>query len=295
MLHDALIERHCALTLKSNGGCIHLKEVSRTKRVGPSGDAVYSHAYIVWGGNDEERSAFARKLAAAMICEGPDEKPCGKCVNCVKAARGIHPDIILSDHNEQSRTIYVDQIRALRKDAVIMPNEAEKKVYIISHAGSMNASAQNALLKVLEEPPCSASFILAVETPAELLPTVRSRCAAVPVETLQPSAESVVNGVAADFLTALTDPMKLTELSFQLEKLEKSAFIDFIQDAKAAVVLKLKDRFNGEAGALAVDYLINTVEVLDRAKEYFYSNVGLGHIAGMICAELYIRNEEQHD
>jgi DNA polymerase-3 subunit delta' len=113
----------------------------------------------------------------AMICQGPGDKPCLRCAHCEKARRGIHPDIVLYDREDQTRTIYVDQIRALRDDAVIMPNEARRKVYIIRHAGSMNVSAQNALLKVLEEPPGGAAFILTAETPEQLLPTVRSRCA----------------------------------------------------------------------------------------------------------------------
>ena len=271
-----------------------LKADNGTLNFGQDGDTVYSHAYIVWGGSNDACSAFAQKLAMAMICEGPGKKPCGKCVHCEKAQRAIHPDIILYDHDIQSRTIYVDQIRALREDAVIMPNEAAKKVYIINHAGSMNVSAQNALLKVLEEPPGGTSFILVVETPQELLPTVRSRSTAVSADTVRPSAEKNINGLAAEFLDALPDAMKLAEFSFKLDKLDKNAFIDFIEDAKTAVALKLRDSFSG-TGELTTDYLMNTVEILDRAKEYFRYNIGLVHIAGMICAELHIRNEEHHD
>ncbi len=271
-----------------------MKEDSGTLHFGPAGEDAYSHAYIVWGGSDDERSAFVRRLASAMVCQGRGEKPCLKCVHCEKAARGIHPDIITVDFIEQKREIIVDQVRALREDAFIMPNEAERKAYIINHAGSMNVSAQNALLKVLEEPPRSASFILAAETTAGLLPTVRSRCTSVSADMHMAQAEKNIDGIAADFIEALPDALKLTAFSFKLEKLDKDSFINFIEDAKTLLARKLKEGFQKE-GAPGADYLINAVKVLNRAKEYFYYNVGLGHIAGMLCAELYIRNEEQHD
>ena len=115
---------------ETDGGTMASFEDNSTKRSGAAGSAAYSHAYIVWGGSADGRARQANKLAMAMICEGRGDKPCGSCVHCEKALRGIHPDIITYEHDQKSRTIYVDQIRALREDAVIMPNEAAKKVYI---------------------------------------------------------------------------------------------------------------------------------------------------------------------
>ena len=72
------------------------------------------------------------------------------------------------------------QVRALRADAYIRPNEAERKVYILENAQTMNASAQNAMLKLLEEGPAYAAFLLLTDNAAALLPTVRSRCEHLP-------------------------------------------------------------------------------------------------------------------
>lgn len=259
----------------------------------PNSADSYSHAYIVWGCSSDARSAYARRLAAAMICEGSGNRPCGKCVHCEKAKRGVHPDIIEVELLNQKREITVNQVRALREDAFIMPNEARKKVYIIDHA--INVRAQNALLKILEEPPGSVSFILTVQSTAELLPTVRSRCTAASTEVCDMTENRNSGSMVFEFMNALSDVLKLTELSFKLEKLEKDKFIEFIEDAKASVLLKLKNNFYTGTEALEPDYLIYAVKVLDRAKEYLDFNVGLVHIAGMICAELYIRKEEQHD
>ncbi len=260
-----------------------------------SGMSTYSHAYIIWGGSEADRTAFADNLAQAIICSGSGQKPCMACAHCAKSSRHIHPDIIAIDRTPDTRAIYVDQIRALREDAVIMPNEAQTKVYIIGHAGSMNVSAQNAILKLLEEPPESSRFILITENPAELLPTVRSRCVERAADSLDLKEPAQTRDDVIAFYAALTgSPLKLTEYSFVLEKQDRNEFIDFVDGAKAFLVLKMKDCLQEIEITLSPEYLMKAVTVLDRAKEYFENNVSLGHISGMICAEL-IRNEERYD
>ncbi|NLT14486.1 MAG: hypothetical protein GXY05_09100 [Clostridiales bacterium] len=254
---------------------------------GPIVTGAFSHAYILWGGSEAGQDEFAWKLAAAIVCANPDEKPCLTCPHCQKATRRIHPDIITIDRNPEAREIYVDQIRALREDAVIMPNEASKKVYILYHAGSMNVYAQNAILKLLEDPPVSAAFILIADNPAELLPTVRSRCVVLSADRRSETAPGQLRDDAIAFYKALTgSPIELAELSFVLEKLEKGAFAEFITDARAFLISKMKSRLNGAGEAPAPGYIMKAVTVLERAREYLDNNVSLGHITGMICAEL---------
>lgn len=119
--------------------------------------------------------------ASAMLCESSGDRPCGDCRHCRKVFSGIHPDVVsvapaLDDKGRKRREILVEQVRFISADAQVMPNEARVKVYVIHDAERMNAAAQNALLKLLEEPPASAAFILCASNPALLLPTVRSRC-----------------------------------------------------------------------------------------------------------------------
>lgn len=269
------------------GVCMNPYDNSCADNFGRTVTGAFSHAFILWGGSEAEQDEFAWKLAAAIICANPDQKPCLACPHCQKAARRIHPDINKIDRKPEAKEIYVDQIRALREDAVIMPNEASKKVYILCHAGSMNVFAQNAILKLLEEPPESAAFILVANHPAELLPTVRSRCVALSADRRSKTVPVQLRDDAVAFYEALTgSPIKLAELSFVLEKLEKSAIADFIADARAFLILKLKDCLNGTREALGPEYIMKAVTVLDRAREYLENNVGLGHITGMICAEL---------
>ncbi len=132
-----------------------------------------SHAYILSGSAGSGKRTLAALLAAALVCTGEGEKPCLRCSACRKAAGGIHPDIIRTGGGKD---ITVAQVRALRSDAYIRPNEAGRKVYILQDAQRMNPSAQNAMLKLLEEGPAYGAFLLLAEPAQSLLETVRSRC-----------------------------------------------------------------------------------------------------------------------
>ncbi|SHI19903.1 DNA polymerase III, delta subunit [Sporobacter termitidis DSM 10068] len=253
----------------------------------------YSHASIVWGGDEDARNDFAYRMARAIVCGAAGTEPCGHCAHCDKSSRHSHPDIILIDRPEDARNIQVDQIRALKEDAIVMPNEASAKAYIIRHADAMNVQAQNAVLKLLEEPPESAKFILVAENHTALLPTVRSRCVELPCERADTARET--DKTVAAFYEALAEGgLKMSAFCFVLEKLDKGGFIDFIGGACALLEEKLREAVRG-GGSLTPEYLMRAVGVLNRAKEYFDGNVGLVHIAGLICAELTVRNEENND
>lgn len=134
-----------------------------------------SHSYLLTGPEGSGKRTLARLLAAAMECRGTP-RPCGVCPACRKVLSGNHPDVITVDDPEHKQ-VPVDCIRAARSELFIRPNEGEKKVLLIPRAGDMNPAAQNALLKVLEEPPSYGVFLLLAPSPEALLPTIRSRCA----------------------------------------------------------------------------------------------------------------------
>lgn len=134
-----------------------------------------SHSYLLTGPEGSGKRTLARLLAAAMECRGTP-RPCGVCPACHKVLSGNHPDVITVDDPDHKQ-VPVDCIRAARSELFIRPNEGEKKVLLIPRAGDMNPAAQNALLKVLEEPPSYGVFLLLAPSPEALLPTIRSRCA----------------------------------------------------------------------------------------------------------------------
>jgi DNA polymerase-3 subunit delta' len=134
----------------------------------------FSHFYVISGPEGSGKRTLAKLLASALVCKG-EEKPCGICAHCQKASRDNHPDIIYVDDPER-KTVPIDLLRKVREELFILPNEAERKVYIIPRGQDLAGPGQNSLLKILEEPPAYGVFIILTTNPEILLPTVRSRC-----------------------------------------------------------------------------------------------------------------------
>ena len=140
-----------------------------------------SHFYLISGPEGAGKHTLARLLAAAMMCSDP-QKPCLRCAACRKVMDGVHPDFVeISD--PEHKNVAVKIVRQMRDDMFVLPNEGEKKVYML--AQSLGIEGQNALLKVLEEPPSYGVFLLLTDNPEKLLPTVRSRCVELALLPLQ--------------------------------------------------------------------------------------------------------------
>jgi DNA polymerase III delta prime subunit len=272
-----------------------------------------SHAYITEG-------TFANTIATAVVCSGRGGvRPCFTCAHCNKASRFIHPDITFLDKLPDKREILVDQVRELKQDVYIIPNEADKKAYIINNADSMNSNAQNAILQILEDPPAHAVFILSTNNPATLLPTVRSRCVEIKSGALSESFRSEdsdsTNDTVYAFLTSLVGSnVDLVDTMFHLEKLDRitfSVFLTSVREHLASLLraeklggtgkqtvttgkTKHKTLSNAERIALANaerKALSNAERVLVKAGEMLDLNVSIGHISGMICASLMTIND----
>lgn len=173
------------------------------------------HAVLLDGANKEVRTKTAEYLAAAFVC-GEDDRPCGKCLNCTKVLSGNHPDVVVSDPEaEGEKTFKINLVREIRTDAFIIPNEAAKKVYILKSADKMNIQAQNALLKIIEEPPPYARFILECESRASMLETIMSRVTTFNLGIAERLLDSAVlqkaEELAVSFASAVAAP---TELDF---------------------------------------------------------------------------------
>jgi DNA polymerase-3 subunit delta' len=247
-----------------------------------------SHAYIVASASEEEREAMALELAAAMLCEGPYPHPCGRCRHCRKVHQGIHPDMIrveraVDDKGVRKREIQVAQVRPLVSDAQVMPNEAERKVYVISDADTMNLNAQNALLKLLEEPPGGACFLLCAAAPDQLLPTVRSRCV-----LLRRNGEAAEDGEsarrAAEFLAVVAsgDRVKLLRWCVGSEQLDGRAAEAFVRACREALadILCLRSQIR-----LSPRRCAELDTLLEKCAAMLRLNTGVKHVFGLLAVD----------
>ncbi|MGQ0650971.1 MAG: DNA polymerase III subunit delta' [Betaproteobacteria bacterium] len=159
------------------------------------------HALLIHGARGVGKLALAERIGQLLLCEAADpaRRPCGACDACRWYLAGNHPDLrrvepeILQKPVEDadaeapvkktrpSREIKVDQIRDLAQFLHLRSHRGAYRVALIHPADTMKENASNALLKGLEEPPAGAVFLLVTHSPAALLPTVRSRCQAIPV------------------------------------------------------------------------------------------------------------------
>lgn len=146
----------------------HFRKAIESNQVG--------HAYIISGERSSGKEFVAKIFAQTLQCEAKGTNPCNKCRSCLQAMSNNHPDIKKITH-EKPNTISVDDIRnQIVGDVLIKPYYGPWKIYIINEAEKMNAAAQNALLKTLEEPPAYAIIILLTVNEESLLNTIRSRC-----------------------------------------------------------------------------------------------------------------------
>ncbi len=132
------------------------------------------HAYLFTGTRGTGKTTCARILAKAVNCEHPiDGAPCGVCGAC----RGIDSGTLLDvTELDAASNNGVDQVRALREEAVYTPSVLKKRVYIIDEVHMLSIAAFNALLKILEEPPEHLLFILATTELHKVPATILSRC-----------------------------------------------------------------------------------------------------------------------
>ncbi len=133
------------------------------------------HAYLLYGQKSIGKKTLAKNFAMAILCKN-DEKPCFCCSSCNKILSKNHPDLFFYEGKQGKNAIHIETIRDIRQDAYIRPNESDYKIYIVPNAQDMTISAANAFLKILEEPPPYALFILTADSKQSVPETVLSRC-----------------------------------------------------------------------------------------------------------------------
>ncbi|MCF4174658.1 MULTISPECIES: DNA polymerase III subunit delta' [Vibrio] len=120
--------------------------------------------------------SMIERYVAGLMCQNDKSEPCGFCHCCDLLKASGHPDVHYVLPEKDKKSLSVEQIRQANKWALESSQFGHYRVIVIPQADRMNASAANALLKTLEEPPAQCLFILSTENTKLLLPTIRSRC-----------------------------------------------------------------------------------------------------------------------
>lgn len=281
-------------------------------------DNTIPHALLIEGDGGTGRETLARHIAAAAVCSD-NSAPCGSCRNCKLTAGGNHPDIIFVSPEADKKNISVGQVRDIRGDAFVKSHMGGKKVIIINPAERMNDQAQNALLKVLEEPPKNVIFILITENASMMLSTVISRCVLLSL-TVPEFEESTAylksttdfddgnildalksargnigralqildsrdnkNNGAADFAELLItggSAYELLKITVPLEK-NRVKCGEFITDLKAQISERIHARVKQN---LAVDTLIRYYDIISDAQPQLVTNINLSlFLSALVC------------
>lgn len=134
-----------------------------------------ANTYIFEGAGGLHKYTAAQLFANALVCESTQSAPCGECSACIEARAGSHPDIITVEKEKDKTVLSVDVIRSMINECMVKPFQSKRKVFIIREGDLLNPQAQNAFLKIIEEPPEYAVFIIVCTDSEQLLQTVRSR------------------------------------------------------------------------------------------------------------------------
>ena len=248
------------------------------------------HALLVEGGA-EASFAFAREIAQGAMCTGGGEEPCGVCRDCVKNLKQIHPDVLVYGGEGGARSFHIDIVRTLRQEAYVRPGEASCKAMILRGVQNMSVQAQNALLKIIEEPPRGAVFILTCENRAALLETILSRVAVLSLEAV--AAEEPYPAEAVQLLLNLSVGIELDALAalcaFERDREGLARMLRELRGVTVGILLKKPDlpeaakRLQSRTTSLQMSEIL---AIIDETAEGLAGNVGGLLLCTALCAKI---------
>ncbi len=259
------------------------------------------HAVLIDGSGEMHRDALARLTAKMIVCSNQERTPCGVCENCRKAEENIHPDIITVKKPEDKKFFVKADIKKMVADAYLTPNDADKKVYVISELQNMNEESQNLLLKILEEPPRYTTFVLTSQTSNAVIGTVLSRVVRLrlgEIENFQYS-EKVIEIVKALSKAVNSsyefDKVKATAPLDGNKKLTSEVLVLFVSVLRDAIALKsggkiLIDDFKIQSEELSskntLKKLLDMYETVSGIYQSLDNNPNQGLLVATLCARL---------
>lgn len=252
------------------------------------------HAIVLECGNKKIGISAAIEICKSCVCTNTTARPCGVCNSCRKVAEGIHPDVYTVRILDKKQAIGVGEIRLMISDCYVKPNESPCKVYLIFE--KMTAEAQNALLKILEEPPQNVRFIIVTESASGLLQTVISRSAVFKLDDgAKPVDDSAAEEIAVLIAKAIPENMELP-LLIATGKLgsDKALTIKVLDRLAEILNLALEQKYipSGNppqyvseiARTLRKLSIVRLLEVVSQARTMVLQNCNMNLLITWLCA-----------
>lgn len=257
-----------------------------------------SHAVMIDGGTPAEREQAAWQTAQAILC-GAQVKPCGVCASCIKASARSHPDILVYSGGTAQGSFKVDTVREIRAQASVLPNESEYKVFLLFACETMLPGAQNALLKILEEPPYFVRFVLCCTTQRAMLETILSRVTVYSIADTAPQDDEMQTQ-ATELATQI---LRLSCTQNEAQLLRTTAVFEKNKDlfrqtcvslaaVTADVLVKsaqtqLSDEFAEEiVSSVPQRQLLRIVDIANQTVQSMQGNCNANLLLNLFCAQL---------
>ena len=240
-----------------------------------------SHAYIFAGESGTGKREIALQLTKSYFCrERNGAEPCGHCVDCKRIEKGNHPDVHIVEPDGAS--IKKHQVEFLQKEFTYRGMESSHKIYMITEADKMTASAANSLLKFLEEPESPTLAILLTERESSLLPTVRSRSQQI---SFQPLSKAVFAEKLQELGVSRMHSLVLAEITTNLDHANLLNEAEWIAQARSVVIQLMGELY------LRPNQVLLTLQDkwLPLSKEKVHQEAGLDMILLWLRDLLYIQ------
>lgn len=253
------------------------------------------HAIVIEGADLEKSEKLAIFLTMRAVCRA-ENKPCGKCEQCIKAREQAHPDIYYAIPEKKSQIYSIEQMRDIIENASIRPNEADIKIFVFKNADTrLSPVVQNSFLKLLEEPPQNSLFLLLCKNSKGLLNTILSRCTVLTVKgTESYSQESLELAKAVALGTVAPSEWELLSAlsAFSDRKLADEAlsvltviFRDCVAVARgldARVDIQLAQTLNKR---ITTGMALQLVEATELAKQKIPQNINMDLLSAFLSGE----------
>lgn len=252
---------------------------------------VLPHAVIIEG--DENRYLASRFFAKCAVCSS-DLKPCDECNDCKKAEKGVHPDIIELHPSGAMKSYSIEEIRRIKEEAFVLPNEARAKVYIFNDVDNIAVVSQNALLKILEEPPKSVVFVLNCKSKTHLLETIISRATVIFVGE-EENQDTIDLTDAFEIINLAVDGSELELLkkitSLESEKDERIKMALALQTALREMYfvkcgVKQNQSLEDLAERLTINKILSAIEIAENFRIANLKNKSVRLMLASLCANL---------